>query len=59
MAVAAAKPLTVARCDEELGRLAKKLHDQTLAHYEVALARESIDDWLERRLLCALTEESE
>ena len=40
-------------------RLAKKLHDQTLAHYEVALARESIDDWLERRLLCALTEESE
>ncbi len=47
-------PLTVADCDQQLRRLAIRLENQQLAEYEVALLREDIDEWLERRLLCAL-----
>ena len=51
--------LTVAICDLTLRRLAQRLRNPELADYEVALLREDIDEWLERRLLCQIAEAPE
>lgn len=49
-----AEMLTVAECDIQLRRLRIRLHQKDLAEYEVALLRDDIDEWLERRLLCQI-----
>jgi hypothetical protein len=56
MAATVEVPLTVDECDRALRRLRIRLHAKGLAEYEVALLREDIDEWLDRRLMCEALE---